>query len=579
MHVVIEAVGSAGDVHPFIGVGAALAARGHGVTLIANEVFRPAVERASLAFLASSDEEGYRRAVEDPDLWHPVRGSKRVLAWTMELLFPRTLELVLEQVRARPDDTVLVGSTLAFASRCAAEVTGAPFVGVTLAPSLFRSTHRAPRFLGMWAPEASPRWWKRLWFRLGDRIVDKVVCPPLNAARARHGLAPVRRVFQEWIHRGDVVLALFPEWFAPRQPDWPDVRFAGFPLFDEGTQRPADPALEAWLADGAAPIVFTHGSSNLHARRFFEVSVSAARALARRALLVTVEPRCVEGLTGPDVFHSTYVPFSRVVPRSAAFVTHGGIGSVAQGLAAGVPQVAVPMGFDQVDNGSRVEDLGAGACVPLSKWTLKRAVAVLGRVLSDPSVAASARAAAARIDTAGARDAAVEAVESAARMRSPVRPAQGSPMPEGARLRIPPPVHAVLLALLAWGAQALFGCPPLVPYPWRLAGVPVGAAGVFLIGWSLARFRGRGTTPLPFGRPSALVIEGPYRLTRNPMYVALAAVLLGLALFVGSVPFFLAPPAFVLIMNSVQIPHEERLLARLFGEEWEAYRRRVRRWL
>ncbi len=420
MQVVIEAVGSAGDVHPFIGVGAALSARGHAVTLVANEVFRPAVERASLSFLASSDLEGYRRVVEDPDIWHPVRGAQIVIAWTMELLFPRTLDLVLDRVRARPDDTVLVGSTLAFASRCAAEITGAPFVGATLAPSLFRSVHRAPRFLGMWAPDASPQWWKRFWFWLGDRIVDPSICPSLNAARARHGLAPVRRVFKDWIHRGDVVLALFPEWFAPRQPDWPDVRFAGFPLFDEGTQRPVDPELDAWLADGSAPIVFTHGSSNLHARRFFEVSSSAARALARRALLVTVEPRCVEGFTGPDVRHSSYVPFSRVVPRSAAFVTHGGIGSVAQGLAAGVPQVAVPMGFDQVDNGSRLEDLGAGGCVPLSKWTLKRAVAVLDRVLSDPSVASSARAAAARIDSAASRDAAVAAVELAARAHPPM---------------------------------------------------------------------------------------------------------------------------------------------------------------
>ncbi len=419
MQVVIEAVGSAGDVHPFIGVGAALAERGHGVAVVANEVFRSAVERASLAFLASSEEESYRRANEDPDLWHPIRGSQKVLGWVMEYLFPRTLDLVLERIRARPDDTVLVGSTLAFASRCAAEVTGAPFVGANLAPALFRSVHRAPRFLGMWAPDASPRWWKRFCFWMADRWIDPALCPPLNAARTRHGLAPVDRPFHEWIHRGDVVLALFPEWFAPRQPDWPDVRYAGFPLFDEGGQRPVDPELEAWIERGGPPIVFTLGSSNLHARRFFEVAVSAARALSRRALLVTVEPRSVEGLTGPNARHTSYVPFSRVVPRSAAFVTHGGIGSVAQGLAAGVPQIAVPMGFDQRDNGSRIEDLGAGGCVPLSRWTVKRAVKALDRVLSDPSVAQAARAAAARIDPSAARNAAVEAVESALRARRP----------------------------------------------------------------------------------------------------------------------------------------------------------------
>lgn len=150
---------------------------------------------------------------------------------------------------------------------------------------------------------------------------------------------------------------------------------------------------------------------------------------------------------------------------------------------------------------------------------------------------------------------------------------------EAARLRVPPPAYALLLALLAWGAQTVFDCPALVPYPWKLAGLVPGAAGLALVLWSLSCFRGRRTTIHPFGRPSALVLDGPYRLTRNPMYVSLTLALLGLAVLVGSLPFFFAPPLFVLVMNSIQIPHEERLLARLFGEEWDAYRRRVRRWL
>ena len=157
-------------------------------------------------------------------------------------------------------------------------------------------------------------------------------------------------------------------------------------------------------------------------------------------------------------------------------------------------------------------------------------------------------------------------------------PPSEAPHPH-APLRIPPPAYAVLLALLAWGAQTVFACPALLAYPWTLAGLAPGAAGAMLVLWSLSHFRGRRTTFHPFGRPSALVVDGPYRVTRNPMYVSLTLALLGLAAFVGALPYFLAPPAFVLIMNTTQIPHEERLLARLFGEEWEAYRRRVRRWL
>ncbi len=164
------------------------------------------------------------------------------------------------------------------------------------------------------------------------------------------------------------------------------------------------------------------------------------------------------------------------------------------------------------------------------------------------------------------------------RVETPQRSGEGAPR-GGLRLRVPPPAYAVLLALLAWGAQAAFDCPTLVGYPWRLVAALPGAAGAALVFWSFSRFRGRRTTVHPFGRPSALVVDGPYRVTRNPMYVSLTAALLGLALFIGTLPFFLVPLAFFLIMNTVQIPHEERLLAGLFGDEWEAYRRRVRRWL
>ncbi len=149
----------------------------------------------------------------------------------------------------------------------------------------------------------------------------------------------------------------------------------------------------------------------------------------------------------------------------------------------------------------------------------------------------------------------------------------------GPWLRVIPPVQALFLALAAWGVQEALGCGRLVPYPWRLAALVPGAAGVGVGVWGLRAFRHRKTTYEPFGRPSALVAAGPFRFTRNPMYLGVTSFLLGLALFVGTAPFFAVPVVFMLLMNFIQIPHEERLLAGLFGEEWDAYRRQVRRWL
>jgi protein-S-isoprenylcysteine O-methyltransferase Ste14 len=96
--------------------------------------------------------------------------------------------------------------------------------------------------------------------------------------------------------------------------------------------------------------------------------------------------------------------------------------------------------------------------------------------------------------------------------------------------------------------------------------------------WSFAKAR---TTPNPMHPDSAtaLVASGPYRLSRNPMYVGDAIALLGIALWLGSVPGLIAVAAFVAFIDRFQIPQEERALAAIFGERYAEYRRQVRRWL
>jgi protein-S-isoprenylcysteine O-methyltransferase Ste14 len=104
-------------------------------------------------------------------------------------------------------------------------------------------------------------------------------------------------------------------------------------------------------------------------------------------------------------------------------------------------------------------------------------------------------------------------------------------------------------------------------------------AGLLLVGWALGLFRRRGTTFEPFGQPAALVTTGPYRISRNPMYLGMLLVMVGGALLAGSAPALVAPVGFVLTMNATQIPQEEAALEAAFGPAYRTYRRRVRRWL
>jgi protein-S-isoprenylcysteine O-methyltransferase Ste14 len=144
---------------------------------------------------------------------------------------------------------------------------------------------------------------------------------------------------------------------------------------------------------------------------------------------------------------------------------------------------------------------------------------------------------------------------------------------------IPPPVFALAYLVLAAVVDRATGADRLVPAPFHLLGVAGVLAGAGLVARALRVFRRAGTTHVPGERPSALVESGPYRRTRNPMYLGIGLALLGLAALIGSWPFFLVPPAFALTVDRLFIPREERALDEAFGHRFRDYRRRVRRWM
>jgi rhamnosyltransferase subunit B len=195
------------------------------------------------------------------------------------------------------------------------------------------------------------------------------------------------------------VLAMFPEWYGPKQSDWPpQTVVTRFPLYDESDQVPVSEDLAAFLDGGDAPTLFTPGSANLQARRFFEVGIEACRRLGIRALFVTRYPEQLPAALPPEIRHVAYVPFSQVLPRCKALVHHGGIGTVAQGLAAGVPQLVMAMSHDQPDNGYRLTRLGVGAYVYPKAFTPGRVADRLAHLTTSAGVARACGACRARIE-------------------------------------------------------------------------------------------------------------------------------------------------------------------------------------
>jgi UDP:flavonoid glycosyltransferase YjiC (YdhE family) len=380
-------VGSAGDVHPFIGIGRALRARGHEVVIVTAGTFEPVVRRAGLEFRETISAQYFDEVSKHPDLWHPRRGLQFVLGTVADYLrqgYQQVGEVY------EPGRTVLVGHALSFGTRLYEEKHGVPAATLHLAPSIFRSDFEQPAYATERDLSSMPRWVKRtFWWGVDRFVIDPLIAPKLNAFRQELGLPPVTRVFRRWLHSPQRVIALFPDWFFPPQPDWPpSLRMTGFPLYDESDHQQLSSSLLEFLDRGPAPIVFTAGSANQNAAAFFRSAVDAAARLKRRAVLVT---RFAEQLpTLPStVHHETFAPLSRVLPRSAALVHHAGIGTLAQALAAGVPQLTMPMGFDQPDNTTRLVRLGVARWVAPSDFSGERVATLLNTLLTDPAVASA----------------------------------------------------------------------------------------------------------------------------------------------------------------------------------------------
>jgi rhamnosyltransferase subunit B len=383
--VIITAIGSAGDVHPLIGIGASLAARGHRIVFCTHAPFAELAERRGFQFVPIGTREEYAAAMADPALWHP-RTSFRTL-WNV---IAPTLRPHFDTLASLTDaDTVLVGTLWAFSARLMQEIHGVPFVSVQVSPSTLLSAHAPPTHKRLTIPRRLPLALKTgLLSVVEHHVLDKVCGPALNVLRRELGLLPARRIMGEWLHSTDGILCLFPEWFAQPQPDWPKPHLlGGFPLFNDiGTQAP-DSGLDAFLAAGERPLVFTAGSTLIDNKRYASTVEESLRETGLRGILLTPDAGAADAHDAQStLLKRRYVPMGTLLPRCRALVHHGGIGTAALAYAAGIAQIVTPFAHDQFDNAQRVADSGCGIRIdaPVNGRTLARAIE---KVLGSPSIA------------------------------------------------------------------------------------------------------------------------------------------------------------------------------------------------
>lgn len=390
MRIAFASLGSLGDLHPLLALASASRERGHTAVVAASGTYREYATSLGFPFYRiRPDLEPDPAAVEH--LSHPQRGPERLLR---EELFPRVRETYEDLVEAaRGADVLVVGELLYVAPLVAAKL-GLPWANVILSPSSFLSAcdpcvlAPAPALHGL--RHLGP-WPHRLIFALG-RFITSRWSAPLHALRRELGFPPAPSPVFEGKHSPGLVLTMFPEFLAAPQPDWPaQVVQTGFPFFSQPGRPGTMEKLEAFLAAGEPPLVFTLGSTAVHiGRDFYQSAADAARLLGRRAILLLGKNPAPPDLAG-DGLALDYVPLGSVLPRAAAVVHHGGIGTCAEALRAGLPSLIVPFGFDQPDNAERLRRLGVARILRRDRVSCATLVTGLRELLANPALAARAR--------------------------------------------------------------------------------------------------------------------------------------------------------------------------------------------
>jgi len=377
--VIFLSMGTKGDILPFLGLAREFHARGHSTVMMSSAPYQALAEAEYCEFVSLQSATEMHAVLNHPDAWKHMSGLKLYIENFGVKTAAATLGAIEQHAASEP--SVIVCNNLLPAGFLAAEKLGLPLASVFLAPyamySIDNPAREAPLLdiavRGMGKPL------RKLAYKAAFRTVNSWLAP-LN----------LKNHFSERRFAADLVLGLWPEWFCPGKSDWPTHALrSGFVNLEP---RPAN-----WSADNkflsSGPLVFTMGSEMMqNFKEHVKLFSSAARALGKKGILVSPVIRGKGRIAvNNDFVVYESAPFTQLFPFASVIVNHGGIGTLAKGMASGRPQLVLPMAHDQFDNGYQVERLGVGRTLPFRSLTGRKLVSALSDLISNPAVAQNCR--------------------------------------------------------------------------------------------------------------------------------------------------------------------------------------------
>ncbi len=340
-------------------------ARGHKVSMFSNIEHKRAIESCGITFVEAGPEVNYAGCIGNPNFWHPIKGMG---VYWRSMLAPSIIPLyqyIQAQQRLGKSLHVVAGPFM-LGARLAQLHLGIQLTSAYTAPSMLRTLVAPVCIAHTYWPRHTPRFALRaVWKVLDHYKLEPMARAKLTAICAQLQIAAPpsnTSIFDTWMHSPSG-LALFPQWFAPRKADYPQgMQYADFPRYQLDALTDLSPALKNFLAQGDPPIVVTFGTGMAHASVQFSVLQTALRQTKLRAVFLSQQPAQLPAQSEDNhrFIYCDYAPFSKLLSQCAGIVHHGGIGTSAQALAAGIPQIIQAHGHDQFENARCIAALGVG---------------------------------------------------------------------------------------------------------------------------------------------------------------------------------------------------------------------------
>lgn len=387
MHITIATAGTRGDVQPYLALGNGLQRAGHAVAVATDPAFATFIETSGLTFAPVSADP--RQALQEDirRLTNPVSFSR----WVQRQFGPLARRYTAELLAASQGTDLLLANPLAFAAFHVAERLGIPCLPAYLQPvtpttAWVASTGAA---FPAWLPGRG-----RLNFisaHLSNQVFFRLLLPTINACRAEVlGLPPLPwKLYATLDLAPEPILYGYSRHVVPVPPDWgPWLHVTGywFSAPDPDYRPPAE--LLRFLEAGPPPVYFGLGSMvDQDAADVTRLVIRALAMTGQRGVLLGGWSHLGAASLPPTVLHIESAPHDWLFPRMAAVAHHGGAGTTAAGLRAGVPSVIIPFFADQPFWGQRAAALGVGpAPIPRRRLTAERLGAALDAVMGNPQM-------------------------------------------------------------------------------------------------------------------------------------------------------------------------------------------------